>query len=348
MIPEASPSQEMCFFFLIWFQTTVFQTHFYLVKKWYWTTVNLLLLFCSKSRDFILSHPHVFIRRSRLFFILQIRKLRHRMKSLNYFLMELEALPGLRLAFTWPITYHSSIIGRYPSLTPATLLVNNTWAFFRFCLHNDKLFWVSGCVVTRSKTIFSLSSIYHSPQCLMKTDSTPWAQGKKRSTLVISLGGQVSKGVKTSKNRDLSRQEQFQWEKGGGHHKKNPDTPFKRFPAGEYLGRKVAAVVAAEGQILPATFSQSHFFKAPRLFRASWAWDSCCCSLWRVLSLEARFRRPCISSTTARWPGVLWKSRTARSPQEARNRPVMSKDKSVIHSPWTCSKHSSFSPRRVL
>lgn len=117
MIPETSPSQEMCFFFLIWFQTTVFQTHFYLVKKWYWTTVNILLLFCSKSRDFILSRPHsVFVRRSRLF-ILQIRKLRHRMKSLNYFLMELEALPGLRLAFTWPITYHSSVIGRYPSLT---------------------------------------------------------------------------------------------------------------------------------------------------------------------------------------------------------------------------------------
>lgn len=217
----------MCFFFLIWFQTTVFQTHFYLVKKWYWTTVNILLLFCSKSRDFILSRPHsVFVRRSRLF-ILQIRKLRHRMKSLNYFLMELEALPGLRLAFTWPITYHSSVIGRYPSLTPATLLVS-TRAFFRFCLHNYKLLWMSGCVVTGSKTMFSLSSIYHSPQCLMKTDSTPWAQEKKRSTLVISLRGQVSKGVKTSKKKDLSRQEQFQWEKGGGHHKKKIQIPLSK------------------------------------------------------------------------------------------------------------------------
>lgn len=77
---------------------------------------------------------------------------------------------------------------------------------------------------------------------------------------------------------------------------------------GFHLGGRVAA--APRGSQIPPPIlctgpSQSHFFRAPRLFRVSWAWVSCCCSLWRVLSLEARFRWPCISSTMARWPGVL-------------------------------------------
>lgn len=109
--------------------------------------------------------------------------------------------------------------------------------------------------------MFSLSSIYHSPQCLMKTDSTPWAQEKKRSTLVISLRGQVSKGVKTSKKKDLSRQEQFQWEKGGGHHKKKSRYPFQKVSSWGVPGKKSGSSSGSRRpdpscHILPESFLQ--------------------------------------------------------------------------------------------